>query len=348
MPIIPNFLERLGFRWNLAPSPYLEVFAVGAYKAVSLANRFDLFEKMRARPQTAKELADNIGWKEDATRTLLDLLVGFGYLRRDGEMYSNSNATVKWLLRSPQGSFSDAVRTWDELFEFWSAHELETMRDGKPSMTIYDWFNQHPESWRIFHDEEKWFANLFGDEIASKLKISGKARRLLDVGGGHGMYSVKLCRRYPNLDATVFDQPKVLEYTKDVLVAEKMSDRISMKPGDFLVDDLGSGYDAALVFNIIHGLPTEINKELLRRLAGSLNPGGMLVIFDQFTGGEFGPVQRVSNRFWGLAYLTLLGGNVYPAEVVRGWLRQSGFEDVRRINIRIAASSLLIGKKAHS
>jgi len=348
MPIIPNFLERLGFRWNLAPSPYLEVFEVGAYRAVSLANKFNIFEKLRARPQTAKELADSVGWNERATRVLLDMLVAFGYLKLDGEAFANSATTAKWLLRRPEGSFSDTVKVWDELFEFWSKHEQETMRDGRPSMTIYDWFNQHPESWRTFHVEEKWFANLFGDEIASKLKVPTNASRLLDVGGGHGMYSVKLCRRHPNLTATIFDQPSALEFTKEVLASEKMNERISMRRGDFLLDDLGSGYDVALLFNIIHGLPPETNKELLRRLAKSLNPGGMLVIFDQLTGNEFGPVQRASNRFWGLAYLTLIGGQVYSAVEVGEWLAASGLGSFRRINIRIAGSSLLVGTKAHT
>lgn len=346
MPLIPNFLERLGFRWNLAPSPYLEILAVGAYKAVSLADRFDVFEKLRGRPQAPKELADSIGWNKDATKILLDLLAEYGYLERHGELFANSPSSAKWLLRSPGGSFSDAVRVWDGLFEFWSAHEQETMRNGRPSMTIYDWFNQHPQSWRTFHDEEVWFANLFGNQIASKLKIPSNARKLLDVGGGHGMYSVKLCRRHPNLAATIFDQPKVLELTKEILASENMSDRISMRPGDLARDDFGSGYDVALLFNIIHGFSPETNTELLRRVARSLNPRGMLVIFDQLTGGEFGPAQRASNRFWGLAYLTLLGGRVYSASEVGEWMTASGFNDVRRINIRIAASSLLIGTKA--
>jgi 2-polyprenyl-3-methyl-5-hydroxy-6-metoxy-1,4-benzoquinol methylase len=345
MPLIPNFLERLGFRLNLAPTPYLDVLAVVAYRAVSLANRFDVFERLKVRPQTAKELAGGIGLDVRATKILLEFLEAYGYLKRDGETFANTTMTTKWLLRSPKGSFSDAIRVWDELLEFWSANELETMRNGKPSMTLYEWYNQRPDSWRTFHDEEIWYASMFGGRIASELKISASARRLLDVGGGHGMYSVMICRRHPNLTATVFDQPRVLEYTRDILTSEKMSDRISVRPGDFLLDDLGSGYDVALLFNIIHGLLPEQNKELFRRLALSLNPGGILAIFDQFTGNEFGPVQKASNRFWGLTYLTLLGGQVYSSEEVKGWLTASGYGDVRRVNIRIAASSLLVGKK---
>jgi hypothetical protein len=52
----------------------------------------------------------------------------------------------------------------------------------------------------------------------------------------------------------------------------------------------GLGYDIALLFNIIHGLLPEKNKELLHKVARSLDTGGMLVIFDQFIGDAFGPV----------------------------------------------------------
>lgn len=346
MPLIPNFLERLGFRLNLAPAPYLDIVSVVAYRAISLANKLDVFEKLRERPQTAKELGGRIGCDERATRILLEFLEAYGYLKRDGEAFTTTTMTAKWVLRSQNGSFSDAVRTWDELLEFWSENQWpETMRSGKPRTTLYDWYNRRPESWRTFHDEERWYASMFGDEIASKLKIPAKARRLLDVGGGHGMYSVTLCRHYPNLTATIFDQPRVLEFTREILASEEMGDRISTQPGDFMKDDLGGGYDVVLLFNIIHGLLPEKNKELFHRLARSVSPGGTLVIFDQLTGDEFGPVERASNRFWGMTYLTLLGGQVYPSAEVRNWLTATGFGDIRRIKIRTAGSSLLTGTK---
>ncbi len=346
MPLIPNLLERIAVRMNLIPSAYLDIWEAGAYRAVSLAMKFDVFERLRTGPQTAKELASKIGTDERATRVLLEMLESFGYVKEVDGGFANTALTAKWLLQSSKASFSDLFKLWDSLFEFWSMHEEETLRNGKPSMTVYDWFNQHPDSWRVFHAEEIGYARWFGDEIVSKLTISANARKLLDVGGGHGLYSVMLCRRHPKLSATIFDQPQTLEYTNEIIVSEKMSDRISTQPGDFFVDDLGSNYDVALLFNIIHGYLPETNRELLRRIANALHPNGMLVIFDQFAGREFGGLLRASNRFWGFAYLTLLGGQVYSLDEVRSWLTTSGFADIRRISIRRAGSSLLVGKKA--
>jgi SAM-dependent methyltransferase len=346
MPFIPNFLERLAIRMNIVPSAYLDIFGVSIYKAITLALKFDVFESVKTGPQTAKELASKIVGDERATRILLEMLEAFGYVRNIDGRFANTSMTAKWLLEGPKGSFSDVFKLWRELFEFWSAHEEEVLRNGRPRVTLYEWFNQHPESWRTFQHEEMWYARLAGGEIAAKLKMPPGASKLLDVGGGHGLYSVTLCRRHPNLSATVFDQPKTLEYTKEVIATEKMSSRVSTWAGDFLVDDLGSDYDVVLLFNIIHGQLPEANQELLRRVGKALRPKGMLVILDQFAGGEFGKILKASNRFWGLAYLTLLGGQVYSTDEVRGWLSSSGFSDIRRASIRRVGSSLLMGRKA--
>ena len=84
------------------------------------------------------------------------------------------------------------------------------------------------------------------------MKLPPTARRLLDVGGGHGSYSIGFCRRYPQLSATIFDLPGALKLGQETIAAERISDRIWVQEGDFWVDDLGDSYDVALLFNIIH------------------------------------------------------------------------------------------------
>jgi hypothetical protein len=39
-------------------------------------------------------------------------------------------------------------------------------------------------------------AQLVGAEITRKLAVPASAQRLLDLGGGHGMYSIALCRAH--------------------------------------------------------------------------------------------------------------------------------------------------------
>lgn len=346
MPLNSNLLERMALRANVFPSAYLDILCAWGYRAVSLAVKLGVFDELNGAPLTAKALANKIGTNERATKILLETLEAFGYVRRVNDEFANAPMTTKWMLKGPKGSFSSFFSLWRELFEFWSQHEEEAMRDGKPKVMLYDWFNQHPETWRLFHAEEVWYARQFADEIVAKLKVPAGARRALDVGGGHGLYSVALSRRYPNISSTVLDQPLPLEYTREMIASEKMGGRVSTQPGNFMTDDLGRDYDIVLLFNIIHGFLPETNRELIRRTASALRPGGLLVVLDQMVEGEFGSIVKASNRLWGLTYLILLGGQVYSTDEVKGWLETSGFAGIRRVNLRTAGSSLVIGKKA--
>jgi hypothetical protein len=69
-------------------------------------------------------------------------------------------------------------------------------------------------------------------------------RRLLDLGGG-GAYAVELCRRWPDLEVSIFDLPPVCKITEPVIAESALIDRVSLIPGDFFTD-------AALSLKVLH------------------------------------------------------------------------------------------------
>ncbi len=180
----------------------------------------------------------------------------------------------------------------------------------------------------------------------AKVKLPATARRLLDVGGGHGLYSIKFCRRYPQLSATVFDWPQALEVAREVIAAEEMGDRVSVQEGDFWVDNLGNGYNVALLFNIVHAYLPDKNTELLRKVANALHPGGLIVILDQLTGKALGPTAKAMSRLQGLNLFNAAGGQGYAFEEIAGWLTNAGFINPRRINLlKSPGNGLVLGTK---
>ena len=48
------------------------------------------------------------------------------------------------------------------------------------------------------------------DEIVRLAPLPAGARRLLDIGGGHGRYALAFLHKHPELRATVFDSPRAL------------------------------------------------------------------------------------------------------------------------------------------
>jgi hypothetical protein len=347
MPIIPNFIERLILlKLNQGPGPMLDYLGAQAFRAAIVAVKLGVFETLSGGSLTAAEIARQIRADERGTTLLLETLEALSYVSKKDGHYANTAMTDKWLLRNSPTSLAGGLSFFEStVFERWGYLE-ESIRQGKPPMTTYEWCDQHPGGWRDFQAGMIAVARMAADQIVAKVKLPPTARRLLDVGGGHGLYSIKLCRQYPELSATVFDLPQALEVARETIVAENMSDRVSVQRGDFWVDNLGNGYDVALLFNIIHAYLPNKNTELLRKVAGALNLGGLIVILDQIPGRALGPTAKAVARLQGLNLFNAVGGQIYTFDEIARWFTAVGFTSPRRINLRKSPGfGLVLGTK---
>lgn len=102
------------------------------------------------------------------------------------------------------------------------------------------------------------------------------ARRLLDVGGGHGLYAIALCQANPGLKATVLDKPHVTEFTRENIEEYRMGEQVGVQGGDVTVDEFGSGYDIVMISHLLYKFRKDL-PAIFRRAANCLNPGGLLV-----------------------------------------------------------------------
>ena len=133
--------------------------------------------------------------------------------------------------------------------------------------------------------------------MARKLRLPSGARQLLDIGGGHGLYSAALCRRHPGLTATVLDLPGSAAVGREIVAAAGMADRVRFRDGDATAGDLGSGdlgsgYDAVLCFNLVHHLSPDQIPALFGKAREALAPGGTLAVMDAFADPAAGPRRR--------------------------------------------------------
>ena len=349
MPIVPNFMERLVFfRLNQAPGPALDLVGAGAFRAVATALKLGVFDALSEQPRAVTDIASNLQLDQRALTVLLDFLTATRYLKKTDEGYACSAMSTKWLSRKSPTSFASFFDFFQNfVYPFWDTHIEESLRMGKPSTTLYESLDQTPNGWKTAQDWFLLLARIMGDEIVSKARLSPTARRLLDVGGGHGLYTVKFCRKYPTLSATVFDRPEPSAVARETIANEKMEGRVSVTAGDFWRDNLGSGYDSVLLFNIIHAYKPEENIELFKKIAGVLNPGGQVVILEQLSEPTSSNAVGALVQFLGLTFLAALGGQTYEYSEVARCLSASGFSSVKRIKLRRApGSSLVLARKA--
>lgn len=342
MPIIPNFLERLVMlRLNQAPAPTLDMYGAIANRAVSVALRLEVFETLRDGPLPAGEVARKIEVNPRGITVLLEALAAVGYLERSDEDYANTAMTQKWMLLDSPTTIAHLFLFFDTVIERSAALE-ETIRAGKPPILGWEWFNQHPGSWEAYYAGMLDGARLSADEVVSRVTLPPGAQTLLDVGGGHGLYSVRFCQRYAGLSATVLDWPQALAAAERTVAAEGIGDRVRLQAGDLWRDDLGSGYDIALLFNIVHMYPPEKNRALIERVSGALKTGGVLVIMDQVASKGRGSAAKAIARLQGLQLFNTVLGQTYPSEEVAGWLKSANYSVVRTQMLRRSPSSGLV------
>ena len=350
MPVIPNFLERLIFlRLNKAPAPFLDLMQAGIFRAVDAALRLGVFDALSGNAKTAAELAHQINADERGTAVLLGFLAASGYVKKDRGRYANTAMAAKWLEKGSPTDITAFLGFWQSIvFPFWDTHLEESVRRGRLSATLYEWLDQNPKGWKDVQEGFIVLARLIGPEILSKVKLPTGARHLLDVGGGHGMYSIQFCRQYPGINATVFDKSGPLAVARETIAAEKMTGKVSVREGDYTRDDLGTGNDVILLFNIIHGNTPEENIELFQKVARSLNPHGLVVIMEQLAGAPSGNAAKAIVQFLGLNFLAALGGQTYEYRDVSKWLSSANFSQLKHVSLRRAPGvSLVLATKSN-
>ncbi len=344
MPLAPNIVERLAFlTLNQGPGPALDMWGGPAFQIVLAGIRLNFFETLNAQPLTAAELSEQLQTDPRASQILLDALVSLKYLKQKNGWYSLTAMTRKWLTSEGEVNFSAYFQFWGAMMEHFMPHLAAAVRFGKPPVNVYQWLEDQPEVSRHFQEGMIALTRWVQDAIIKRLDLPPNARRLLDIGGGHALYSIALCQKHPDLSAVILDGEQALTVGREQIEAEGIEDRVTTQVGNFLTDDLSTGYDIVLLFNIIHGFPPEANLELFHKIKTALNPNGQLIILEQLSGVAPFPLMDSVIHILSMSFFHLLGGQVYTFEDISGWLQEAGFSSIQRKNILKAGSALISG-----
>jgi cyclopropane fatty-acyl-phospholipid synthase-like methyltransferase len=167
--------------------------------------------------------------------------------------------------------------------------------------------------------------------LAEKVNLAGK-RKLLDLGGGMGSYTVPLCKENPDLRADIVDQKEPLELALKIVEENNLTDRIFLKEGDFHTIELDTDYDAVLVSGVVCIKSETECASVFQRAFNALAPGGMVIVQDFMRIGD-NPHKNFLDTMMDL-YLKIAfnpeAGDFAGEEVV-SWLKGTGFINFKQI-----------------
>lgn len=308
-------------------------------RIILTAAELDIFTNIDEGFDTAERIAERLALNPRALARVLDCLVTYDLLVKKDGVYALTGEGALLSSRHPASSLPMVLHQ-SRLWVSWS-DLTEVVRKG-PAASRNLMPSMDMESRRAFIGAMHVIGRRLSEEIAASIDGSGY-RKLMDVGGGSGTYTIAFLRKNPGLRALIFDLPEVVPMARERLAAEGLLDRTELAAGDFSRDQLPAGCDLALLSAIIHQNGPEENLDLYRNVFRALEPGGMILVRDHIM--EESRVRPPEGAIFAINMLVnTRGGDTYTFGEVEKALEEAGFTNIRllrsgeRMDCVVAAS----------
>jgi predicted O-methyltransferase YrrM len=286
-----------------------------------------LFWLLREQPLDVTGVSGALGIPLNRCRYWLQILDRAGLIEQTPEGYAPSASARAAILDvySPD--------TWALLAQ-WARIELPAVRDlalhirepgstwDAQGLTSPDYFDQIVESPEMARRFTRMLYEIHvpvAEALAGLLDMDG-VDRMMDLGGGSGVVSLALLRRYPQLAVTVVDVEHVCAAGREIAQEHSLADRITYHAADFVHGELPSGFDMALACDT-----GRYSEAVFHKVHAALKPGGRLAVADQFAPAE--GVAHPARLDW--AFLTSMrdpDSAFVTAAKVQMRLTQAGFK----------------------
>ncbi|MEM9047369.1 MAG: methyltransferase [Pseudomonadota bacterium] len=152
-------------------------------------------------------------------------------------------------------------------------------------------------------------------------------RHLMDVGGGTGAFLTAAARRWPTLQATLFDLPAVVAGAGPRLQAAGLAERIRVLGGSFRDSPLPEGADAISLVRVLYDHDEATVAALLSAARAALPANGLLIVAEPMSGGD--RPSRIGDAYFGFYTMAMTTGRPRAPAHHADLLAAAGFVDIR-------------------
>jgi len=291
------------------------------------AIRFRIFDALTV-PASADTVARKLRLHPRNTELFLNALAGMGMIHKQDGRFFNTAVGGECLVSSAPaylGSFLLHVHAWHQNLD---ASLEGLLRDGPPGEMALN-----------LADGDLWAESA---RLSAAYQLSGAAQqivqiarsqpdfpawtKMLDLGGGAGLFTVAIVSSHPTLNGVVFEQPPVAEVARGFIQAYDAQDRVDIMEGDYAEDSIGSGYDLVFASATLNFVKDRLD-EIVKKVHDALKPGGLFLTHqDGFTHERSRPVQHavefLSAELYGMDF-------AFPQGMIAECMLRCGFRSVR-------------------
>ena len=301
-------------------------FGLMEARVIMAGSKMGVFAALAEQPDDAAGLAARLGCDSAGVDALLVALRSMDYLDlTDDGLYEPGAPARLHLVPDAPVPLGELIGgfTYD-MWELFSQLE-ETVESGVP-------VGLHEDA----PDDAYWGRYMRGLYELSALRSgelcelipTDSPLRLLDIAGGHGGYSVAMCKLHPGLRAHVVELEGAARIGRQTVAEAGMAERIDYEVTDMFGFEAPGAYDVAMANSILHHLDAERSVELLEVGRRALRPGGTMAVIEM----ERPPDGERGTRLGGvtgvLFYLTSKVRTWSALELCRSF-EAAGFEQVQ-------------------
>ena len=260
---------------QLTALPYLTAYQQLIQGAIEL----DVFSNLE-KPVTTKELSEKMNWNEGNTFNLLKGLYSLGYLERKGDTFCNMPETSKYLVKGKPAYMGSMLAFFCNNQGMSLGNVAQQVKEGpKPQEQTQQSmdFATYGEAMRDAQSGIRQYELL---EILRSLPEYKNIHKILDLGCGAGCLGIAVIQDVHKRTGVLFDRPDMQPLIEETVKLSNMQESISVKSGDFIKDEIGSGYDLILCSSIML-FAIAGGADFFAKLRKALNPGGVVVCLNE-------------------------------------------------------------------
>ena len=247
---------------------------------VSAAIRLRVFTILSNRAMTAEEIASNCGAVPHLLKALLDACVSMGLIVSQNDKYMNSHFSRVYFVEGEPHYVGDFIELLHDESKQWA--RLYDIIIGNSNA------GQDQDTSEVNHRTFTKAMNNIGmlgeaEALASSVDLSGY-KEMVDAGGGSGLYSIVLCKKYPELRSTILDTRDTLVITEEMTAGSGERERITLREADITKGSFGEDIDVVLLSDVIYDESTAA--PILRNAWNCLRKGGILVVRGYYSDPE--------------------------------------------------------------